>query len=65
MRSADPELQLGRATDWEELPDGPTAGAHAGAYAPVGQKLLRVDDALVPLSEVRDLIITPIAGPPA
>lgn len=48
-RSADPELRLGRATDWEELPDG--------EYAPVGQKMLRVDDALVPLLDVRDLII--------
>ncbi|HEY0777015.1 MAG TPA: type VI secretion system accessory protein TagJ [Gemmatirosa sp.] len=49
-RNPDPELRLGRATDWEELPDGD--------YAPVGQKMLRIDDALVPLLDVRDLIIT-------
>jgi type VI secretion system protein ImpE len=54
-RSADPELRLGRATDWEELPDGD--------YAPVGQKMLRVDGELVPLAEVRDLVIS--AAPPA
>jgi type VI secretion system protein ImpE len=54
-RSADPELRLGRATDWEELPDGD--------YAPVGQKMLRVDGELVPLAEVRDLVIA--AAPPA
>ncbi len=46
-RTADAELRLGRATDWEELPDG--------EYVPVGQKMLRVDDDLVPFSEVREL----------
>ena len=57
-RSADPELRLGRATDWDELPDGD--------YVPVGQKLLRVDDELVPLLDVRDLIIAaPVASAPA
>lgn len=56
-RHADPELRLGRATDWDELPDGD--------YAPVGQKLLRIDDELVPLVDVRDLVITPVAGLPA
>jgi type VI secretion system protein ImpE len=50
-RHTDPEIRLGRATDWDELPDG--------EFAPVGQKLLRVDDALVPLLEVRELVITP------
>ena len=53
-RSEDPELRLGRATDWEELADGD--------FAPVGQKMLRVAGALVPLAEVRDLVI---AAPPA
>ena len=52
-RLEDPELRLGRATDWEELADG--------SYAPAGQKLLRVDDDLVPLLEVRELVIG--AGP--
>jgi type VI secretion system protein ImpE len=56
-RHEDPELRLGRATDWDELPDG--------AFAPVGQKLLRIDDELVPLVDVRDLVITPVAAPPA
>lgn len=51
-RSEDPELRLGRATDWTELPDGD--------YAPLGQKMLRVDGALVPLLELRELdIISP------
>lgn len=50
-RHADPEIRLGRATDWDELPDGD--------FAPIGQKLLRVDDELVPLLEVRDLQLTP------
>lgn len=48
-RLADPELRLGRATDWDELPDGD--------FAPIGQKMLRVDDRLVPLLEVRQLIL--------
>lgn len=56
-RQADAELRLGRATDWDELPDGD--------YAPAGQKLLRIDDELVPLVDVRDLVITPVAGLPA
>jgi len=56
-RSADPELRLGRATDWEELPDG--------EFAPVGQKLLRVDGALVPLAEVRELVIAAPDAPAA
>ena len=55
-RASDPELRLGRATDWEDLPDGD--------FAPVGQKVLRVDDELVPLVEVRDLVITPGVTPP-
>ena len=55
-RHGDDEVRLGRATDWDDLPDGD--------FAPVGQKLLRVDDDLVPLLDVRELVITP-AGPPA
>jgi type VI secretion system protein ImpE len=50
-RSDDPDVRLGRVSDWEELPDG--------QFAPVGQKLLRIDGDLVPLIEVRDLVITP------
>ena len=55
-RAADMELRLGRATDWEDLPDGD--------YAPVGQKMLRVDEELVPLVELRDLVVTPGVTPP-
>jgi type VI secretion system protein ImpE len=50
-RHEDPELRLGRATDWDEL--------ETGDYVPVGQKMLRVDDDLVPFSEVRELTIAP------
>ncbi|MDQ6610873.1 MAG: virulence protein SciE type [Gemmatimonadota bacterium] len=50
-RSQDMELRLGRATDWEEQPDG--------AYSPIGQKVLRVDDRIVPLVDVRELVFTP------
>ncbi|WP_309669662.1 type VI secretion system accessory protein TagJ [Gemmatimonas sp.] len=48
-RHAEDEIRLGRATDWEDLP--------SGEFAPVGQKLLRVDDRLVPLVDVRELVI--------
>jgi len=48
-RLDDPELRLGRAADWEELADG--------SFAPTGQKLLRVDEELIPLLEVRELVI--------
>lgn len=48
-RNADDEVRLGRVTDWQSLPDG--------SEAPVGQKMLQVDDELVPLLEVRDLEI--------
>lgn len=50
-RHADDELRLGRASDWEELADG--------RYAPVGQKLLLVDDEPVPILEIRELQISP------
>jgi len=49
-RQTDDELRLGRATDWEELPDGD--------FAPVGQKLLRVDGRDVPLLSIRELSIS-------
>lgn len=44
----DPEIRMGRATDWEPL-DG-----DAG-FAPVGQKLFMVDGKPVPLLDVRHL----------
>jgi type VI secretion system protein ImpE len=53
-RHADDEIRLGRAADWTELPDGD--------FAPLGHKLLRVDDELIPLLEVRELIVTPPAS---
>ena len=52
-RSTDPEVRLGRVTDWEERPDG--------TEVPVGQKLLRVDGELIPILEVRELEISPAA----
>lgn len=52
-RSQDTELRLGRATDWEEQADGD--------FGPVGQKVLRVDDRIVPLVDVRTLVLTPPA----
>lgn len=50
-RHDDAELRLGRATDWDEL--------DTGDYVPVGQKLLRVDDELIPFSDVRELTFAP------
>lgn len=47
----DEEVRLGRVTDWQELPDG--------SVVPVGQKLLAVDDQLVPILELRQLEISP------
>jgi type VI secretion system protein ImpE len=49
-RLEDDELRLGRAADWTELP--------SGDFAPAGQKLLRVDDRLVPLLDVREIVIS-------
>ena len=45
----DREVRLGRVTEWAELPDG--------EQAPVGQKLLLVDEEEFPLLEVRELEI--------
>ncbi|MQA89721.1 MAG: tetratricopeptide repeat protein [Gemmatimonas sp.] len=50
-QSSDDEVRLGRVTDWETLADE--------VDIPVGQKLLRVDDELVPILEVRELDISP------
>jgi type VI secretion system protein ImpE len=51
-RNADPALQLGRATDWEELPDG--------SYTPIGQKMLLIDGEYVPIIKTRDIVISPV-----
>lgn len=44
-------VRLGRVTEWRDLPDG--------GQAPVGQKLLLVDDQEFPILEVRELDIVP------
>jgi type VI secretion system protein ImpE len=44
---ADERVRLGRLTEWMELPDG--------LEAPVGQKMLLVDDEEFPILEVREL----------
>lgn len=49
-RDSDPQVKLGRVTDFREL-DG-------GAVAPAGQKLWVVDDREVPILEVRALTLT-------
>ncbi len=50
-KNTDAELRLGRAIDWEELPDGD--------FAPVGQKVWRIDGRDIPLLDVRTLVMTP------
>jgi type VI secretion system protein ImpE len=47
-----PLVRLGRVTEWQELP--------GGRPAPVGQKLLLVDDEEFPILEVRELDVTPV-----
>lgn len=48
-RNSDDLVRLGRVTDWEDLPDG--------SQAPVGQRMLLVDDEEFPILEVRELEI--------
>jgi len=55
-RHADPLVRLGRITEVEDLADG--------RAVPVGQKLLLMDGAEVPILEVRELVITPAAETP-
>ena len=53
----DGAVRLGRATEWQELADG--------SQAPLGQKLLLVDDEEFPILELRELEIAPVpAGAP-
>lgn len=47
------EVRLGRVTEFQELP--------SGTVAPIGQKLLRVDGELIPILEIRELVISPTA----
>ena len=51
FRHPDDAVRLGRVTEWQELEDG--------SEAPVGQKLLLVDDAEFPILELRELTIDP------
>ena len=48
----DPELKLGRKTEWEEK--------EAGLYLGLGQRLLTTDSAEVPFLEVRNIEFTPV-----
>jgi type VI secretion system protein ImpE len=50
-RHDDWEVRLGRDIAWEVLPDG--------SEIPLGSKMLQVDDELIPILEVRELIIAP------
>lgn len=50
-RHDDWEVRLGREIDWQETPDG--------EEVPLGPKMLLVDDELIPLLEVRELIVAP------
>jgi len=47
----DDAVRLGRVTEWQELEDG--------GEAPLGQKLLLVDDTEFPILELRELTIDP------
>ncbi len=50
-QSPDDQVRLGRVTDWQERPDG--------TVVPVGQRLLQVDEELIPILELRRLEIAP------
>jgi type VI secretion system protein ImpE len=52
FKQADPAVRLGRVTEWRELEDG--------AQAPVGQKMLLVDDEEFPILELRELEIAQV-----
>jgi len=54
---ADGAIRLGRVTQWQALDDD--------REAPIGQKLLLVDDEEFPVLEVRELTVTPAAAPVA
>jgi type VI secretion system protein ImpE len=49
FKHPDPAVRLGRATEWQEL--------EGGEQAPVGQKMLLVDDEEFPILELRELEI--------
>ena len=47
-------IRLGRSTAWIALDDG--------REAPIGQRVLRIDDEEMPLLEIRDLVMSPPSG---
>ena len=51
----DGAVRLGRVTEWRDLGAGP--------IAPIGQKLLLVDDEEFPMLELRELEIASVAEP--
>jgi type VI secretion system protein ImpE len=48
-RHPDSQVRLGRAVEWDVLPDG--------LEVPLGPKMLQVDEELIPVLEVRELVI--------
>jgi type VI secretion system protein ImpE len=56
-RSQDAEIRLGRKTDWQETPDGPTIG--------VGQRILLVGDGDRPILSLGRLSFAPVDAPSA
>jgi type VI secretion system protein ImpE len=54
-QSPDWQVRLGREIEWQELPDGDEV--------PLGPKMLQVDDELIPILEVRELVITAAGSP--
>lgn len=50
-QNPDWQVRLGREVDWQTFDDG--------VEAPLGPKMFQVDDELVPILDVRELIITP------
>jgi type VI secretion system protein ImpE len=48
-RHQDMQVRLGRSIDWQDLPDG--------SETPLGPKMLQVDEELIPILEVRELVI--------
>jgi len=53
-RDEEDAIRLGRSTAWIALDDG--------REAPIGQRVLRIDDEEVPVLEIRDLVISPTTG---
>lgn len=54
---ADPQVRLGRVTDWIAPADG-----QGGEHVPAGQKLWKVDGQGIPILEVRELVVEDLAN---